>query len=39
MLLLGLGMAMIYSGLDQGNRLNWLESGTVVALLCVGRVS
>jgi MFS transporter, DHA2 family, multidrug resistance protein len=36
MLLLGLGMAMIYSGLDQGNRLNWLESGTVVALLCSG---
>jgi DHA2 family multidrug resistance protein len=36
MLLLGLGMAMIYSGLDQGNRLNWLESGTVVALLSSG---
>src|SRR6201996_2866626 len=36
MLLLGLGMATIYSGLDQGNRLNWLESGTVVALLCSG---
>lgn len=36
MLLLGLGMAMIYSGLDQGNRLNWLESGTVVALLLSG---
>jgi DHA2 family multidrug resistance protein len=33
MLLLGAGMAMIYSGLDQGNRLDWLESGTVVALL------
>jgi DHA2 family multidrug resistance protein len=33
MLLLGTGMAMIYSGLDQGNRLDWLESGTVVALL------
>jgi DHA2 family multidrug resistance protein len=33
MLLLGTGMAMIYSGLDQGNRLNWFESGTVVALL------
>jgi MFS transporter, DHA2 family, multidrug resistance protein len=36
MLLLGVGMAMIYSGLDQGNRLNWLESGTVVALLSSG---
>ena len=36
MLLLGLGLAMIYSGLDQGNRLNWLESGTVVALLLSG---
>src|ERR1700687_2855715 len=33
MLLLGAGMAMIYSGLDQGNRLDWLESGTVFALL------
>jgi len=33
MLLLGAGMAMIYSGLDQGNRLDWLESGTVLALL------
>jgi DHA2 family multidrug resistance protein len=38
MLLLGSGMAMIYSGLDQGNRLDWLESGTVVALLCGGGV-
>jgi len=27
MLLLGFGMAMIYSGLDQANRLNWFESG------------
>jgi DHA2 family multidrug resistance protein len=36
MLLLGTGMAMIYSGLDQGNRLNWFESGTVVALLGSG---
>ena len=33
MLLLGAGIAMIYAGLDQGNRLDWLESGTVVALL------
>jgi DHA2 family multidrug resistance protein len=36
MLLLGIGMAMIYAGLDQGNRLNWLQSGTVVALLGAG---
>ena len=36
MLLLGSGMAMIYAGLDQGNRLNWLESGTVIALLVAG---
>lgn len=36
MLLLGLGMAMIYAGLDQGNRLDWLGSGTVVALLSGG---
>jgi DHA2 family multidrug resistance protein len=38
MLLLGTGMAMIYSGLDQGNRLDWLGSGTVVALLGGGAV-
>jgi DHA2 family multidrug resistance protein len=38
MLLLGTGMAMIYSGLDQGNRLDWFGSGTVVALLCGGAV-
>lgn len=36
MLLLGTGMAMIYAGLDQGNRLDWLGSGTVVALLFGG---
>jgi DHA2 family multidrug resistance protein len=33
MLLLGIGLAMIYAGVDQGNRLDWLESGTIVALL------
>ncbi len=33
MLLLGASVAMIYAGLDQGNRLDWLGSGTVVALL------
>jgi len=38
MLLLGTGMAMIYAGLDQGNRLDWLGSGTVVALLGGGTV-
>jgi DHA2 family multidrug resistance protein len=27
---------MIYAGLDQGNRLDWLESGTVAALLIGG---
>ena len=29
---------MIYAGLDQGNRLDWLESGTVTALLLSGAV-
>jgi MFS transporter, DHA2 family, multidrug resistance protein len=38
MLLLGTSVAMIYAGLDQGNRLDWLESGTVVALLSGGAV-
>ncbi|MBR0799874.1 MFS transporter [Bradyrhizobium jicamae] len=36
MLLLGAGVAMVYAGLDQGNRLDWLESGTVMALLLGG---
>src|SRR6202040_4185549 len=36
MLLLGSGVSMIYAGLDQGNRLDWLESGTVAALLIGG---
>jgi MFS transporter, DHA2 family, multidrug resistance protein len=36
MLLLGASVAMIYAGLDQGNRLDWLESGTVMALLLGG---
>lgn len=36
MLLLGTGIAMVYAGLDQGNRLDWLGSGTVVALLAGG---
>ncbi|MDN4987686.1 MFS transporter [Bradyrhizobium arachidis] len=36
MLLLGAGVGMIYAGLDQGNRLDWLGSGTVMALLVGG---
>jgi MFS transporter, DHA2 family, multidrug resistance protein len=38
MLLLGSGVSMIYAGLDQGNRLDWLGSGTVMALLVGGGV-
>jgi MFS transporter, DHA2 family, multidrug resistance protein len=38
MLLLGTAVSMIYAGLDQGNRLDWLESGTVMALLLGGGV-
>jgi MFS transporter, DHA2 family, multidrug resistance protein len=38
MLLLGTGVAMVYAGLDQGNRLDWLESGTVAALLIGGGI-
>jgi DHA2 family multidrug resistance protein len=38
MLLLGTSASMIYAGLDQGNRLDWLESGTVMALLLGGAV-
>jgi len=36
MLLFGAGLTLLYAGLDQGNRLDWLSSGTVVALLCGG---
>src|SRR5215831_20727916 len=36
MLLLGASVSMVYAGLDQGNRLDWLESGTVMALLLGG---
>jgi len=36
MLLLGCAVSMIYAGLDQGNRLDWLNSGTVIALLFGG---
>src|SRR4030088_1142313 len=38
MLLLGTSVSMIYAGLDQGNRLDWQESGTVMALLLGGGV-
>jgi DHA2 family multidrug resistance protein len=34
--LLGTGVSMIYAALDQGNRLDWLGSGTVAALLIGG---
>jgi DHA2 family multidrug resistance protein len=33
---LGLGLALIYAGLDQGNRLDWLNSGLVWGLLLSG---
>ncbi|MGZ3349282.1 MAG: MFS transporter [Xanthobacteraceae bacterium] len=36
MLLFGTGVSMIYAALDQGNRLDWLGSGTVAALLIGG---
>ncbi|MEY9881264.1 MFS transporter [Bradyrhizobium sp. USDA 328] len=36
MLLLGASVSMTYAGLDQGNRLDWLGSGTVMALLAGG---
>jgi MFS transporter, DHA2 family, multidrug resistance protein len=36
MLLLGMSVSMVYAGLDQGNRLDWLGSGTVMALLVGG---
>jgi DHA2 family multidrug resistance protein len=32
----GAGVALIYAGLDQGNRLDWLNSGTVSGLLLAG---
>ncbi|MBB4349354.1 MFS transporter [Aliirhizobium cellulosilyticum] len=36
MLLLGSSMTLIYVGLDQGNRLDWFQSGLVTALLVGG---
>lgn len=38
MALLGTSWALIYVALDQGNRLDWLESGFIVTLLCAGGV-
>lgn len=32
----GTGLALIYAGLDQGNRLDWLNSGLVCGLLAAG---
>src|SRR5271170_4974981 len=32
----GLGLALIYAALDQGNRLDWLNSGLVSGLLSAG---
>ena len=33
MMLLGSSMTMLYVALDQGNRLDWLQSGPIIALL------
>lgn len=35
---LAVGLAMLYAALDQGNRLDWLNSGLVVGLLAGGAV-
>jgi len=32
----GIGFGLLYAGLDQGNRLDWLNSGTVTGLLLGG---
>ncbi len=32
----GVGFGLIYAGLDQGNRLDWLNSGVVTGLLLAG---
>jgi DHA2 family multidrug resistance protein len=34
----GLGFGLVYAALDQGNRLDWLNSGVVVGLLAAGGV-
>jgi DHA2 family multidrug resistance protein len=33
---IGIGLALIYAGLDQGNRLDWLNSGLIRGLLLSG---
>jgi DHA2 family multidrug resistance protein len=38
MALLGAGLALMYAGLDQGNRLDWFESGFVTSALVCGGV-
>lgn len=38
MLLLGSSMTMLYVALDQGNRLDWFQSGVVTSLLVGGAV-
>jgi len=35
----GVGLALIYAALDQGNRLDWLNSGLIWGLLISGAVS
>jgi DHA2 family multidrug resistance protein len=32
----GLGLALIYAALDQGNRLDWLQSGVICGLIIAG---
>jgi DHA2 family multidrug resistance protein len=32
----GVGLSLLYAGIDQGNRLDWLNSGTVVGLMLAG---
>ncbi|HWD56830.1 MAG TPA: MFS transporter [Stellaceae bacterium] len=34
----GLGFGLIYAGLDQGNRLDWLNSGLICGLLLAGAI-
>lgn len=38
MLLLGSSMTMLYVGIDQGNRLDWFQSGIVTSLLVGGAI-
>jgi MFS transporter, DHA2 family, multidrug resistance protein len=34
----GLGLSLVYAGLDQGNRLDWLNSGLITGLLLAGAI-